>query len=73
MSKINEYIKALQNGNGFDWIAKHGHELNKFELIDIVKEFDYAIHSMGICDGKEDLYDAVYESLNDIYEEIDEV
>lgn len=69
MNGIKDYIESLKDGKGYYWISKHGTELNKYELIDIIKEFDYAIHSMGIRDGKEDLYNAVYENLSYAYEE----
>jgi hypothetical protein len=69
--KINEYLEALQHGESFDWICNHGYELNKYELIDIVKELTYAISSMGICDGKEDIFDTAYENLIDTYDEVD--
>ena len=68
MDKIHEFLEALKNGNSFDWISNNGYDLNKDDLIRIIKEYDYAIHSMGVCDGKEDLYDAVYENLVDWYE-----
>ena len=68
MSKMQQYIEALKEGKGYDWISRHGWDLKKDDLIDIIKEFDFAINSMGICDGKEDLYDAIYEELSERYE-----
>ena len=68
MAKIYEFMEALKEGKAFDWISNNGHELNKDDLISIIKEYDYAIYSMGICDGKEDLYDTVYENLTDRYD-----
>ena len=43
----------------------------KVSKLDIVKELTYAISSMGICDGKEDIFDTAYEKLIDTYEEVD--
>lgn len=59
------FLKALENGIAYDYICNHGHELSNMELCDIVKEYIYAIDSMGLCDGKEDLIDAVYENLTE--------
>lgn len=60
---MKEFIKAIQEDKAYGWIANHGHELSKDELVGIIKEYDFAIHSMNICDGKEDLYDSIYEEL----------
>lgn len=68
MDKIHDFMEALKEGKSFDWISNNGHDLNKDDLIRIIKEYDYAIYSMGICDEKEDLYDTVYENLADLYD-----
>ena len=44
MDKMKDYIKELRKGNGYSWIAKHGWELDKDELINIIKELDHAIN-----------------------------
>ena len=41
--RMREYLKALRNGNSYDYICNHGHEFTKDELITIIKELDYAI------------------------------
>ena len=41
----------------------------KWNYAIFIKEYIFAIHSMGICEGKEDLIDTVYESLSEMYEE----
>lgn len=66
---MNGFLKAMEEGKEFDWIANHGYELRKEELIDIIKELLYAIHSAGIFDGKEDILQAAYMELFDLYEE----
>lgn len=71
MDKMNEFIKSLKEGKGFDWICKHGHELNKYELIDIVKEYDYAIHDNCSTYEKKEIYEAAAEELYDIYGEVE--
>lgn len=40
-----QYIEALENSNGYDFIAKNYWEFSKEELKDIILELDYAIHS----------------------------
>ena len=65
MDKMNQYIEALKNGKGYDWIANHGHELNKYELIDIVKELDYAIYDWKF--DSEEIYKSAAECLHESY------
>lgn len=43
MDYMKDYIKALREDRSFDWISNHGHELSRYELIDIIKELNYAI------------------------------
>ena len=69
MNKMKEFIDALRNGKGYDWICNHGHELNRYELIDIVKEYEYARGQMN-DEIAEDLFkDFVADNLEDIYED----
>lgn len=42
MDKMKEFIEALKNGKGFDWLLTDGDKLNKYELLDIAKEVVYA-------------------------------
>lgn len=72
MEKMNEFIKALKEGKGYDWISRNGHELNKYELIDIVKEYDYAIHSTCSNWLKMEIYESAAEELNEVYEYVEE-
>lgn len=69
MSKINEFIKTIQEDKAYGWIANHGYELSKSELCDIIKEYDFAIQSMKPYDTKEDIHNAVAEELMMIYGE----
>lgn len=71
MDKMNEFIKALENGKGYDWMCNHGKDLNKYELIDIIKEYDYAIHSNLLYVESEEIYKSTAESLNEIYSEVE--
>lgn len=71
MNKMNEFIEALRNGKAYDWISRHGHELNKYELIDIIKEYEYARSNMN-DELAEDLFkDFVADNLNELYEDED--
>lgn len=40
-----QYLEALENADGYDFIAKNYYEFSKEELKDIILELDYAIHS----------------------------
>ena len=68
MNKMNEFIEALRSGSGYDWICRNGHELNKYELIDIIKEYDYAIHDNTNPYEKKLIYGAAADELSSIYD-----
>ena len=68
MNDMKEYIQALKNGKGYSWIANNGHKLNKYELIDIIKELDYAINFMSDFD-RDDIFAQAAAELSNIYEE----
>lgn len=38
-------IKALREGNLFDFLSNEGHRLDKSDLLTLAKEMDYAIYS----------------------------
>ena len=67
MDNMKNFIEALKNGRGFDWIAEHGHSLNKYELIDIIKEYDYAIQDNVDAYEAKSIYDAAAHELNEWY------
>ena len=63
------YIEALRNGNSYDYICQHGHEFTKYELIDIIKELDYAIYSEAKYATKaSDIYEAAATNMEDSME-----
>lgn len=68
MNEMQQYIKALKEGRGYDWISSNGHRLNKYELIDIVKELDYAIHIVNEFDMTS-IYNFAANNLDDNYRE----
>ena len=44
---MENYIIALRNGNGYQYICDNGHNMSKSELCDIIKEFDYVIKNLS--------------------------
>ena len=68
MSIMKQFIEALRNGNVYDWICNHGHELNKYELLDIIKEYEYARGQMNDKLAEDLFKDFVADNLEDMYE-----
>ena len=72
MGKIYEFITALRNGNGYDWICINGHELNKDDLLRIIKEYDYGIYDNTEHEfQRNDLYNSIADELEEWYTEED--
>ena len=70
MDRMKNYIEELKKGKGYDWISNNGHELSKYELIDIVKELEYAIYDNLYSFEAKEIYDAAAEELmNSYYDE----
>ena len=44
---MKNYVKALREGKGYQYICDYGHLLSKSELCDIIKEFDYVIKNLS--------------------------
>ena len=66
---MRAYLKALRNGNSYDYICNHGHEFTKDELITIIKELDYAIYSEAKYAIKaSDIYEAASTNMEDFME-----
>jgi hypothetical protein len=63
------FLKALENGTEYDYIANNSHNMSKDDLATILKEYIYHVNSMGIFEGKEDVLDAIYETISDYVEE----
>lgn len=66
---MNEFIAALREGKGYGWIANHGWELSKDELVNIIKEYDYSIHRSVTTDSELYMYSFVADSLEEMYGE----
>lgn len=67
MGSMKNYIEALKNLKGYDWISNHGHELSKDELINIVKELDYAIYHNTTHSERKDICNSAADELEDWY------
>jgi hypothetical protein len=68
-NRMKAYLQALRNGNSYDYICNHGHEFTKDELIDIIKELDYAIYSETKYALKaSDIYEAAATNMKDFME-----
>ena len=72
MNIMKHFIEDLRNGKGYDWICNHGHELNKYELLDIIKEYEYARGQMNDKLAEDLFKDFVAENLEDMYEDDEE-
>ena len=48
--EINDFVVALNNGEGFEFLCNHGHEMDKNDLIRISKELLYAIEGGYLFD-----------------------
>jgi len=58
-----DYLDALERRRGYAWICQKGDVFMRDELIDIIKELDYAIH----CKDKS-VYDIALENLKERWE-----
>ena len=68
MDKMNEFIAALKEGEGYSWIANNGYTLSKDELCRIIMEYDYAIYSKThVASDKQDVYTAIADELEEMY------
>lgn len=72
MSKMKEFIKALEEDKAYGWMCNNGYSMRVDELVDIIKEYDFAVQTMNFGDTKEDVHAAIIEELNMRYEEEDE-
>lgn len=44
----NSLLRAIEKGNGYQWLCEREHELTRWELLDILKEMIYAIRTLDI-------------------------
>ena len=65
-NRMKGYIEALRNRNSYNYICEHGYEFTKDELIDIIKELDYAIYSEAKYAIKaSEIYEAAATNMRD--------
>lgn len=63
---LKDYVEALRNGNGYQYICDNGHNMDKSELCDIIKEFDYVVGQLSNSNiGSNDYYGYVAESIEE--------
>lgn len=60
---LKEVIKAIRNGEGYDYIANHYYEFTKEELKDIILECLFVIDDNKAKDVAEELKDFRWEHL----------
>ena len=69
---LKEYVEALKNGNGYQFICDNGYDMTKSELCDIIKEFTYIVGGLSRQNvGSIAYLEEVAESINDNYVEYD--
>ena len=70
MDKMKQFIEAVKDNRAYDWILNNGHSMDKSELIRIIAEFDYAIHSASMLmeTEKDIIRQDVADNLKEHYE-----
>lgn len=70
MDKMKQFIEAVKDNRAYDWILNNGHSMDKSELIRIIAEFDYAVHSAFglLTEEKQRIRESVAENLKEHYE-----
>ena len=69
---LKEYVEALKNGNGYQYICDNGFDMTKSDLCNIIKEFTYIIGRLSKENVSSIAYlEEVAESINDNYVEYD--
>ena len=63
---MKEYVEALRNGNGYQYICDNGHNMSKSDLCDIIKEFDSVVGQLSKQNvGVDVYYEYVADSINE--------
>lgn len=63
-----ELADAIRGGHGYDYFCQNGADFSKSELVDILKEYDYAIYKMNLVSTKESVYEMVAENIEEMIE-----
>ena len=64
---MDKVIESIRKGDCYDFISNNGYRLSKAELVSIIKEYDYMIHSMDICDDANSMYNKIADELEESY------
>lgn len=48
MAEIKDFLKAFNDGKGFEFMMERGNDLSKTDLIYITRELIYGIESSGL-------------------------
>ena len=62
---MRDYIDALRSCKGYEWINKHGYDLDFNDLIRIIKELDYAISEDALI--PKNIYNTAADELTNWY------
>ena len=62
---LKEFLEKFNNGLGFTFLEREGHNLSKRELIDIAKELVYAIEDADLLEiDKDDIFRIFNENMD---------
>lgn len=65
---MKDYVEALKNGNGYQYICDNGHNMSKSDLCNIIKEFDYSVKRLSNRNVGSNAYlEYVAESIEEFY------
>lgn len=63
---LKDYVEALKNTDGYQFICDKGHNMSKSELCDIIKEFHYVLRDLSQRNVGSDIYlEYVAESIEE--------
>ena len=63
-----ELVDAIRCGHGYDYYCQNGTDFSKSELVDIIKEYDYAIYKMNLVSTKESVYEMIADNIEEMIE-----
>ena len=70
MDKMKQFIEAVKDNRAYDWILNNGYGMDKSELIRIIAEFVYVVHSdVWLTESDKDIIrKGVAENLKEHYQ-----
>lgn len=63
-----ELADAIRGGHGYDYFCQNGTNFSKSELVDILKEYNYAIYKIGHTSTAETVYRAIAQEIEGMIE-----